>query len=151
MIDGLLTLVAWTTPIMAVLAFPLSHDIVDAFAALASQHGGMAEPNKWLRVIFSRFAILFMPFVFGTLGATVLTVNSIPNNWVTNYVLLYAYMIAGGLLFAVFFAIYDAATSLMSGDKRRVRLVSFWFGWAWAVLYVSLGLQLYAFLVPALR
>lgn len=141
--EGLVRLFACLTPIMAFLSFPLSFNIMETVHCLVCQDEksmlveALKDVIRWL-------AILILPFAFGAFAATIITVNTDQSNWI-NGVLLYTYFHAGMVLFAVLPWVKDAFNTLLAGNKNGIRPVGLWFGALWALLYLSLAAQLFAY------
>jgi len=149
--DYLLRLLALLTPLMVVLAFPLSLDLVRALSTIVHRIDDSESVDRQLRLVISRSAVLSIPFIFGMGGATLLTVNSERANWITNGFVLHTYLLIGITLLAVLPIIRDALQSLLSGHDKNVRLLGLWLGLIWAFLYASLGLQFYSHLLSPIR
>lgn len=145
--DALVKLIALSTPIMVLLSFPLSFGIMESVHCIACL-GDKGTATRALMNGIRQMAILMLPFIFGTLAATILTVNGERTNWVTNVVLLRTYLLAGVLLFALLPGVKGAINSLVAGENKGVRQIGLWFGLAWAFLYLSLGAQFFAYLLP---
>lgn len=144
--DGLLALITLAIPLMILLSFPLAFGIAKSLHALVcqSEQEDLVKELKW---IIKQLAILILPFTFAVFAATILTVNSTQQRWISSSTTILTYHSAGVILFAFIPGVAIAFRDLMQGKNNRVRPVGLWLGSLWALLYLSVAAQFYAYYI----
>lgn len=143
--DALIRLVALLTPIMVFLSFPLAFSIIESLRLIVCQSEKKGISGA-LSDIIRQLAILILPFTFGVFAATILTINTEQRNWITSETVLRAYHLAGMILFAFLPSVTIGFNSVTEGKQDGVRAVALWVGSLWALLYLSLAAQFFAYL-----
>lgn len=142
--DALVRILALSTPIMAVLSFPLCLRIAGSLHTMTSTNEKervMAELKHIIRLL----TILLLPYTFGAFATTLFTINTPQRNWIGSTVLLRLYHILGILPFAFLPSVIIFFGTLLKGEQKAARWLGIWLGGLWALLYLSLTLQFYAY------
>ncbi len=144
--DYLVILIFLSTPIMAILSLPLSLEIASSLHRMTGGNGSATIRDE-LRQLVRYAALLLLPHALGTLTIAPLTVYSERMNSITNVVIVHIPLVGTVLLLALFTGFFRAANAVLAGESKGVRLMGFWVGLLWTLLYVSLGIQLFSYCI----
>jgi hypothetical protein len=144
--DTLVKLVALSTPIMAVLSFPLASSIVDSVYAMVDQDD-TSRIQFELKKISQRLALLLLPFAFGVFASALLTITHTPRITTSSEGILQKLHLGGMIVFIFLPGAIASFKALLAGQQRAIRLLSSWFAVLWLLLYSLLGLHFFIYLV----
>lgn len=144
--DTLVNLVALSTPIMAVLSFPLASSIVDSVYAMVDQED-TSRIQFELKKIGQRLALLLLPFAFGVFASALLTITHTPSITTLSQGILQKLHLGGIIVFIFLPSAIASFKALLAGQQNAIRPLSSWFAVLWLLLYSLLGLHFFIYLV----